>query len=105
MLTSQSFTLPAGQSAEFLVRGTLTNTNATVNQAYASHIMNGNTSNTVVDIVNQTPEVIPPVLSLTKEVKNITDNTAFIQADSVSSALSVDDGDTIQYKLTVSKVS
>lgn len=76
-MTSQSFNLPAGKKATFLVKGTLTSVSPTTNSVYASYTnpINNTSLNTPTDTVNQHPQLPSTTLAITKQQRNVTTNT------------------------------
>lgn len=93
---------------EVIVTGSLAGTTYQNNTAAAGFITNGNPTITTPNvIVYQDPQSIPPVppiLALTKEVRNVSTSGAFYQADDQASAVPVSGGHVVQYKLTVTRV-
>lgn len=107
-ITSQAFNLSGGQTATFLIKGTLTSTLGTTNAVYASYTnpINNISQNTPTDTVNQNPQPIPAVVNYTKTVRNVTTNSnggQFVEADTIGTAVVVNTGDAVQYQITVTK--
>ena len=83
----------------------------TVNRAWATYIdpTTGGPKNTPIDVVDQHPQThISPQIVYTKTVRNVTTNSngwSFVEADNLSGGVLVNTGDTVEYEITIQKLT